>query len=146
MTAERSPRPARLFILALFVLWFAAMNGLRLGEAIFFWRTLQEYRASPLYISMSGAFWLIVGFMLVWGLWQGKIWGRMAVIIGTTGYTAWYWFDRLVMQESHANWPFALIANIILLLMIFIILFSQKTRLFYHRDLYERQPETPTTS
>jgi hypothetical protein len=146
MTATRNPRPIRISILAILILSFAVWNGLRLGEAIFLWRTLEEYGVNPLYISISGAFWLFVGFMLVWGLWQGKTWGRLAVIFGTAAYTSWYWFDRLVLQESHANWPFVLIANIILLLIIFYILTSEKTRLFYHRDLYERQPETPTTT
>jgi hypothetical protein len=146
MTSARSPHPIRISILAIFILSFAVWNGLRLVEAIFFWRTLEEYSVSPLYISLSGVLWLIVGFTLVWGLWKGKTWGRLAVIFGTAAYTSWYWFDRLVLQESHANWPFVLIANLILLLIIFYILYSQKIRRFYQRDLYERQPETPTTT
>jgi hypothetical protein len=146
MTAARIPRPSRISILAIFILWIAILNGLRLGEAIYFWKTLDEYRVSPLYISLSGTLWLIVGVMLVWGLWQRKDWGRKAVILGTLAYTSWYWFDRLVLQALHANWPFVLFTNIMLLLIIFYILFSQKTRRFYNRDLYERQPETPTTT
>jgi hypothetical protein len=146
MTDARISPPIRISILAICLLWFTGLNGLRLGEAIYFWKTLEEYRLSPFYISLSGGLWLIIGLMLVWGLWQRKAWGRIAVICGTAGYTFWYWFDRLVLQEPQANWPISLIANIILLLMIIYILFSRKTRLFYKRDVHERQPETPTTT
>lgn len=145
MTDSRVYRPIRISILAICVLWFTGVNGLRLGEAIYFWKTLEEYRLSPLYISLSGGLWLIIGLTLFWGLWQGKAWARIAVTCGTIFYAFWYWFDRLVLEEPHANWPFVLIANIILFLFFFSILFSQKS-IFYKREVHERQPETPTTT
>ena len=146
MVSPESKRPVRINILALLVLAVATINGLRLGEAIFLWKTLEEYGAHPLYISMSGGVWLIIGLFLVWSLWQGKAWARLAIICGTVGHTSWYWFDRFVLQEPHSNWPFVLITNIILLILISCILFSQRTRSFFKRDVYERQPETPTTT
>jgi hypothetical protein len=146
MTDASISRPLRISVLAMCILWFTGLNGLRLGEAVFFWKTLEGYRLSSLYISLSGGLWLIIGLLLVWGLWQGKAWGRMAVICGTIGYISWYWFDRLVLQEPRANWPFALAENIILLLMVFFIIFSKRTRLFYTKDVHERQPETSTTT
>jgi len=119
------------------VVFAAAWNGLRLEQAIFFWKTLQAYGAHPLYIAISGAFWLITGLLLAWGFWLGKAWGWAAVLAGTTAYTAWYWFDRLVLQQPHSNWPFVLVANSLFLLIIFTILFSRRTRLFFKRDAYE---------
>jgi hypothetical protein len=136
-------RPFGVTFLAIIVVFAAVGNGLRLGEAIFFWKTLEEYGAHPLYIAISGGMWLIAGLFLVWGLWQGKAWGWVAALSGTVGYTAWYWLDRLFLQKPHANWPFALITNVIFLLLILIILFSRKTRRFFQRDVYERKPETP---
>ena len=126
------------------VFWFAAWNGLRLGEALSFWKTLEEYGAYPLYIAMSGGVWLITGLFLVRGLWQGKAWGRLAALGGAAGYASWYWFDRLVLQKPHANWPFAMIATIVFLLLILFILFSRGTRQFFQKDAYERKSETPT--
>jgi hypothetical protein len=137
-------RPVRVNILALLVLAVAASNGLRLDKAVFFWKTLEQYGAYPLYICMSGGFWFITGLFLVWGLWQGKAWGQIAAISGTAGYTFWYWLDRLILQEPHSNWLFALISNIIILVMILFILFSDRTRRFFKKDVYERQPENPT--
>ncbi len=146
MTLSKVYRPKRISILTICVLWFTGVSGLRLGEAIYFWKTLEEYRASPLYICLSGGLWLIIGLTLAWGLWRGKPWSRIAVTCGIILYTFWYWVDRLVLEMPHSNWPFVLIANILLLLILFILLFSQKSSLFYKRDIHERQPETPTTA
>ena len=130
-------RPVRVISLAIMLVFVAAWNGLRLGQTIFFWKTLQAYGAHPLYIAISGAVWLITGLLLAWGFWLGKAWGWAAVLAGTAAYTAWYWFDRLVLQQPHANWPFVLVANGVFLLIIFTILFSRRTRLFFKRDAYE---------
>jgi hypothetical protein len=137
-------RPFRVICLAVIVAFYTAWNGLRFGETIFFWKTLGQYGAHPLYIAVSGAAWLCAGLLLVSGLWIGKVWGWVAMFGGTVGYTAWYWFDRLIMQKPHANWPFVLIANIVFLLIIFTILFSRKTRRFFKRDAYEQKPKNPT--
>jgi len=144
MTRSEIKRPGRVVLLALAVSVFASWNGLRLGEAIFFWKTLAEYGAHPLYIAMSGGVWFIAGLLLAWGLWRGKAWAWLAAIGGAAGYGRWYWFDRLVLQKPHANWPFVLGASVIFLLFILIILFSRNTRRFFQRDAHERKSENPT--
>jgi len=144
MTDLRRDRPVRITILSIFIFCFAAWNGLRLGEAIYFWKTIAEFNASPLYISISGAAWLITGLLLFWGLWQGKAWGWVAAISGTAGYTIWYWLDRLILQEHHANWPFVLISQIIYLPIIYSILLSPRTKRYFKRGVDERKPKTPT--
>jgi len=141
---QRSKRPIRVYFLAIFILWLAAWNGLRLGETIFFWRTLETYGAHPLYIAISGGIWVVSGLLIDWGFFLGKAWGWAATLAGTLVYPAWYWFDRLVLQEPHANWPFVLVVNIVLILIIYSILLSRKTRLFFKRDVYERNLQTPT--
>lgn len=137
-------RPLRVICLAIFAVLAAAWNGLRIAETLFFWKTLQEYGAPSLYIAISGGVWLVAGLMIGWGLWSGKAWGWAGTLGGLLAYTAWYWFDRLFLQKPHANWPFVLIADIVFLLITFIILFSRTTRLFFERDAYERKPKTPT--
>ena len=139
-------RPLRILVLAIFVVLFSIWNGLRLGETIFFWQTLGTYGAHPLYIAISGGVWMITGLLLVRGLWLGKAWGWAAALVGTVGYTTWYWFDRLVLQKPHANWPFIMIIDFVFLLIIQLILLSSKTRRFFQRDTYERKPQTPTIS
>jgi hypothetical protein len=144
MPSPKTKRPIRVKFLSLFLLAVAVWNGLRLGETIFYWKTLGQFGAHPLYIAISGAVWLVSGLLLVWGLWLGKAWGWVSALGGTVGYTAWYWYDQLVVQKPHANWPFVLIGNIVFLLLIFTILFSRKTRRFFKRDTYEQKPKTPT--
>jgi hypothetical protein len=80
--SETNFRPIRVTLLALLMLVIALWNGLRLGQAIFFWKTLQEYGASPWYIVISGGFWLLGGLALAWGArrdyWQ---YGRLRVLV-----------------------------------------------------------------
>jgi uncharacterized membrane protein (DUF2068 family) len=138
ISSAETKRPVRVSILALMMLFVAVINGLRLSETIYFWKTLEEYGAYQLYICISGGVWLITGLFLVWGLWRGKSWGRIAAIYGTACYTAWYWLDRLILQEPHSNLSFAMIINIIVLVIIFFILFSHRTNQYFKRDVYER--------
>jgi hypothetical protein len=138
MTVTKKNRPIRISFLTILFVCLAAWNCLRLGEAIFFWKTISAYHASPLYISISGGIWLIIGLLIAWGLWKGKGWGRVAALWCMAGYTIWYWFDRLALQETHSNWPFVLVINMISLLFVFSILFSHRARLFFARDAYER--------
>jgi len=144
MNSVKRSRSIGITLLVIFVFWLAVWNGLRLGETIFFWKTLEKYGSHPLYIAISGAVWLIIGLLVAVGLWLGKAWAWAATLGGTAGYTAWYWFDRLVLQKPRANWPFVLIVNIVFLLIIFTILFSRQTRSFFKRDAYERKPKAPT--
>jgi len=130
-------RPFRVICLALIAVFGSAWNALRLGEAIFFWRTLDKYGGHPLYITISAAVWIIAGLLIAWGLWLGKVWGWAAALAGIVGYTAWYWFDRLVIQEPPASRLFVLIVNIIFLLILLPILLSSKTRRFFKRDAHE---------
>jgi len=139
-------RPIGISILAMCLLWFAVWSGLRLIAAFFFWKTLEEYNAYPLYISVSGGVWFITGLLLAWGIWRGKAWGWVAAIGIVVGYSFWYWFDRLVLQRPHANWLFTPIANIVILFFFLYILFSRKTRCYFHRDAYERKPKTSKTA
>jgi predicted permease len=144
MSKVKKTRPIGVTILALFVLFTALWSSLRLGEAIFLWKSLAEYGAHPLYIAISGGVWLIAGLFLVWCLWQGKAWGWVAAFSGTVGYASWYWFDRLVLQRLHANWPFALVATAVFLFFILFILSSHSTRRFFQRDDHERKSENST--
>ena len=138
MTVTKKYRPIGISFLAILFICLAAWNGLRLSEAIFFLKTLSAYHASSLYISFSGGIWLIIGLLVAWGLWKGKGWGQAAAIGYAAGYSAWYWFDRLVLQETHSNWPFALIVNILSFFFIISILISHKAKLFFARDANER--------
>ncbi len=145
-TAQKRNRPVGVNILAVLILCTALWNGLRLGSAIFYWQILENYGSNSLYIAISGGVWFVAGLLLAWGLWRGKAWAWIAAISGTASYGCWYWFDRLVLQKPHANWPFALGTSVIFLLVILFTLFSYRTRRFFHRDAHERKSENPTSA
>jgi hypothetical protein len=131
MTFNRRIRPVGIIILAIIALWIAVWNGLRLSEAVFFWRVLEGYHASPLYIAISGGFWLVSALTLAFGIWQGKPWAWAGTICSMTGYGIWYWFDRFFLQAPHSNWPFALAFFILLVGTSATIIFRKKTREYF---------------
>jgi hypothetical protein len=139
-------RPLRVTLLAVYVFLAACWNGLRLGSAIFYWKTLAEYGAHPLYIAISGGVWSIAGLLLAWGLWWGKAWAWIAALGCAAGYGCWYWLDRLILQKPHANWPFTLGASVIFLLFILFILFSRRPRQFLQSDAHERKSKNSTSA
>ena len=124
-------RPLGVTVLGIIVFFFSVYNCLRLVEGIVFRNTLEEFGAHSLYIILSGGFWLSTGLFLTWSLWKIKTWSWLASLGASVGYISWYWFDRLVLQLPHANWLFALGTTIVFLLIIFIILFSPPSRLYF---------------
>jgi len=141
MSRINSRRPIGVTILAILIFLSACWNGLRLGAAIHFWTTLSEYGAHPLYEAISGGIWLAYGVLPTWGLWRGKAWARIATLGGAAGYGAWYWIDRLFLEQPHANWPFAIEVTAVILIFILFILFAPATRRFFRTDTHGRKQE-----
>jgi len=107
-------RPTSVTMLAVIVLGLALWNGLRLMQAISFWSIIKEYHGDPgpLYVAICGGFWFLAGLSITWGLWHRKTWAWFGALGGVICYGFWYWFDRLVFQKPHSNWPFALASTI----------------------------------
>jgi len=144
MDTERKPRPIRISLFAIAICLFSAWYGIRLVEAIRFWRILSDYHMhpGPAYLAVSGGFWLAVGLILIAGLWSGRAWGWVGSLAGSAGYVIWYWFDRLVLQAPHSNWPFALAWTAIVLAVVLVILLTPKSiRFFHQREDHEHEPE-----
>jgi hypothetical protein len=136
MNQYKQPRPIRVTILAILVLIFALLNMLRLGESIYFWKTLLEYGTQPLYLALSGFIWAIVGLLLVWGVWMGGRWAWLSTVIGAVVYAAWYWLDRLFLQQPHTNGIFSLISTVVMLLFVYLILFSSRARHYFQKETH----------
>ncbi|MDZ4064706.1 MAG: hypothetical protein U1E22_08585, partial [Coriobacteriia bacterium] len=97
------------------------------------WQVLIEYGAKPLYIAISGSAWALAGITLFVGLWRGKAWARKMAYITAAGYASWVWFDRLVLQTPHANWPFALAVTVALLSFTIITLSLRGSKFFFSK-------------
>jgi hypothetical protein len=143
-TLTKKARPFGVALLVAWALWLSAWNGLRLGRAIFFWKTLENYGSNVVYTSISGAVLFIAGLILAWGLWSGKNWAWVASLAGVAGYTSWYWFDRLILQKPHSNWPFESGVTAFIITFVLIVLFLRSTRLFLQRDVHEQKLKNPS--
>jgi hypothetical protein len=131
--------PFRVTLLYLLVLTLSAWNGLRLWTALAWQNVLTEFSASPppIIIAISGALWMVTGFILIWSIWQKKAWAAKLLIGVASGYSVWYWSERLLWQNPHPNWLFAVIVN---LAGIAFILLTVKS---LSREAYERENENP---
>ena len=125
-------RPLGVTILLWLVLSLSAWGGLRLVTAIRWWDTLLEFvpAPGPLYIAISGGIGLLSGMLLLWGIWQANAWIRYALLGTGVIFIAWYWGDRLIFRSSNANWPFALLASIILLIVLTACILMPSTKTF----------------
>jgi hypothetical protein len=128
-------RPIGIYLLSIFTIGLSLWNGLRLIQAIIFWPIFKEYQVhpGPLYLAISGGVWLLVGLSLLWGMWRGRTWALYSTLGSVVIYAFWYWLDRLILQEPHPNWPFALLSTIMLVLF-FGILFRRKMGSPFHRN------------
>lgn len=108
-------------------------SGTRFGAAIRFWSVWQEYalRGGPLYLALSGAFWLAGTLTVLVGIWTCQRWAWQATVSLWSGYFIWYWLDRLCMQSPHANGPWALFASLLLLALALGATFHPATRGFF---------------
>jgi hypothetical protein len=128
-------RPFSVTILLWLVLSLTAWSGLRLYSAIQWWNVLLEFasRPGPWYIAISAGTWLIVSITLLWGMWQAKAWARYALLGAGAGLAVWYWGDRFLFQMSSVNWPFALLATILLLIILSVCVFVPGTKTFFSK-------------
>lgn len=122
--------------LLLVVLILTCWQASRLWAALAWYDVLLEFapRPGPVYTAVSGAFWLGCGLVLVGGIWREKAWAANLLLGAAAGYTAWYWIDRLVLQTPRANWPFALLVNIFLLVYVLTVTIPR----FTSKDHLER--------
>lgn len=129
----------RVTLLLLLVLFLTVWNALRLWTAIAWHNVLNEFSAQPTstITAVSGAFWLMIGIILLWSIWQEKAWAAKLLLGTAAGYTVWYWSERLIWQNPHPNWLFAVIVNLVLIVF---ILFTIKS---LTREAHERKIENP---
>ena len=121
------------------VLSITVWNALRLWTAIAWRGVLNEFSAqpTPIILAASGAFWVICGVTLIWGIWQKKAWAAKLLIGASAGYSLWYWSERFIWQSPHPNWLFTVIVNLVLIVF---TLFATKSMM---REAYERNIEHP---
>jgi hypothetical protein len=141
-------RPFGVTLLLWLVLSLAAWGAVRLFGAFRWWNVLNEFgaRLSPLYLSITGAGWIVVGGVLLWSLLSGKMWARLGIPISIFLWVMEYWIERTFFEAARANLFFALIASVLLFTVTFASAFNQKTRKFFIRSEEHEQPNEYSNS
>ena len=135
-------RPFGVTLLLWLVLSLSAWGVVRLLAALRWWDVLKEFGASlsPLYLSITGAGWAVIGIVLLWGIFSGKPWTRLAIPISIFLWLMGYWVERLFFESPRANLPFALLASILLLAVTLVSALNRKTKKFLMRSEEHEQP------
>lgn len=146
---QRRRFPSRITLLLWLVLIITASSAIRAYAGIAWRSALLAYVPANIvtYIAVSGAFWTGVWLVVFWCFWRAVHYTRQIVVGSAVLYAAWMWIDRLLVQAGPApNWPFALVATILLLGYTFAIVLDPRNKDFFRKETYERKPERPPTS
>ena len=137
-------RPFGVTLLLWLVLSLSAWGAVRLIAALRFWTMLNEFdaRLSPLYLAVTGAGWMIVGIVLLWGVFRGTVWTYWAIPVSMSLWIVQYWMERIFFQFPRANSVFALIATVLLFSLTLFSVFNQKTKDFLIKSEEHEQPDT----
>jgi hypothetical protein len=141
-------RPFGVTLLLWLVLSLSAWGLVRLLAALRWWDVLNEFgaRLSPLYLSITGVGWVVVGGVLLWGLFSGKRWMPLAILASIFLWFMEYWTERIFFESPRANLFFSLIASILLLIVAVVSTLNRQTRKFFIRSEEHEQPNEYTAS
>jgi hypothetical protein len=125
------------------VLSLSAWGALRLIAALRWWDVLTEFdaRVSPLYLSITGAGWVVAGGVLLSGIWMVKAWARTAILPFILLWLIEYWIERLFFQAPRANLSFAIVGSIIVILVTTAATLKRSAKLFFSRSEEHEQPD-----
>ena len=136
-------RPFGVTLLLWLVLSLTAWGAVRLIAALRFWTLLNEFEArlSSWYLSLTGAGWVVVGVVLLWGLFSGKSWTARAILASMALWIVQYWIERLFFQAPRPNIYFAIFVTALLFIVTVISAFNRKTKEFFIRSEEHEQPK-----
>jgi hypothetical protein len=114
----------------------------RLIAALRWWNVLNEFEArlSPWYLSITGAGWIVIGAVLLWGLFSGRLWTIWAILASISLWIVQYWIERLFFESPRANFPFALLLTVLLFILTLVSALSRKTKEFFIGSEDHEQP------
>src|ERR671922_1502095 len=112
-------RPFGVTLLLWLVLSLSAWGAVRLLAALRWWNVLNEFEArlSPLYLSITGAGWMVAGAVLLWGLFRGTWWIYRAIPVSIVLWIVQYWVERLFFESPRANLLFVLGVSVLLFIL-----------------------------
>jgi hypothetical protein len=128
-------RPRRVTILMVIVFFFVCFHLLRFVLSIIEWENLSVLLPiSPVYITLNGLLWSIVGLALAWGLYHRSRWAPWLARFTCVGYFLFYWVDRLFISRMSgigSNAFFALAITILVIAWVFWVFSLSGTKQYF---------------
>ena len=129
-------RPLGVTLLLWMVLSLSAWGAVRFAASLRGWDVLFKYdsRLSPVYLSISGAGWVVAGAVLVWAILSRKKWTYPAVPGYFLLWVVVYWIERLFFQSPRPNLPFVLTLSLLFLAVTSLCALHRSTKNFLTRS------------
>jgi hypothetical protein len=125
------------------VLIVAIWNLFRFGSALANWTMLQELapRPGPWYIALTASFWTLACFAAWRAIRRRYIHAQGVYLLTLYGYAAWWWADRLFLQQPRTNGVFAVLVTALLLIDIAADFFNRRATIYFtKRETHEQTP------
>lgn len=124
------------------VLTLSAWGAVRFFAALRWWDVLAEFGSSlsPLYLSVTGAGWVVAGGVLFFSVFRARRWARPGALAFILIWLLEYWIERIFFQAPRANLPFALTVSILTVIITWILAFLPGTKSFFAKSEEHEQP------
>ena len=135
-------RPFGVTLLLWMVLILSAWGAVRFFASLRWWNVLNEFEASlsPLYLSITGASWVLAGGVFLSGILRRRKWALPAVVASIFVWLIEYWIERVFFQSSRANLPFALTLSILAIVITWILAVLPGTKSYFTKSEEHEQP------
>lgn len=130
------------------VLTLSAWGAVRFFAALRWWDVLAEFGSSlsPLYLSVTGAGWVVAGGVLFFSVFRARRWARPGALAFILIWLLEYWIERIFFQAPRANLPFALTVSILTVIITWILAFLPGTKSFFAKSEEHEQPVEKSNS
>ena len=139
-------RPFGVTLLLWMVLSLSAWGAVRFAASLRWWDMLSEFdsRLSPVYLSITGAGWAVMGGVLLWAILSRQTWTYPAVSIFFISWLSMYWIERVFFQSARPNLLFAVLLSILFLAVTMFCTLHRSTKKYLTRsEEYGQQHSTP---
>jgi len=128
--------PSPITILAMIVLFYMILNGIRLLATILNWKILILYGSfpGPDYMIIVSLVWIFIGSLLMLCLIKRYSKTQLLITLFAGLYSTWFWIDRITFQHQFHNFLISLVGTSIMLLLIILLLKRQGTKIYFQRE------------
>lgn len=131
------------------VLTLSAWGAVRFVAALRWWDVLAEFESSlsPLYLSVTGAGWVVAGGIFLVAIFRRQGWARPGTVVFILLWLIEYWVERVFFQAPRANLPFALTFSILAVIITWTLAVIPGTKSFFAKSEAHEQPvEKPNSA